>query len=149
MSWPARWPRRSRRWRNDRCPALARGVVSQVKRGVKRRCLSCEAVFYDMLRFPIHCPKCGAEFDATAKAKLVSVPRPAKSRTARSNFSRSTKPAPDQVAADTEGEARDKAEDAEDREVETGDADETEEAETDDAADPAADGDDDELAEDR
>lgn len=126
--------------------------MSPVERGVKRRCLSCEAMFYDMLRFPIRCPKCGADFDATAKSKLVSVPRPAKSRTARTNFSRSTKPAPDKAAADMDAEApRDKAEDEEDLEVEvdeTDETDETDDAETDDAVDPAPD-DDDKLAEDR
>ncbi|MEL6208620.1 MAG: TIGR02300 family protein, partial [Pseudomonadota bacterium] len=33
--------------------------------GVKRTCLTCAARFYDMMRDPIICPSCGAEFDAT------------------------------------------------------------------------------------
>lgn len=34
--------------------------------GVKRRCASCDAPFYDMLRYPINCPKCGAAFNPDA-----------------------------------------------------------------------------------
>lgn len=30
--------------------------------GVKRRCQSCSAAFYDLNREPIVCPKCGTEF---------------------------------------------------------------------------------------
>ncbi len=30
--------------------------------GTKRRCLSCTAVFYDLKKTPILCPKCGVEF---------------------------------------------------------------------------------------
>lgn len=32
------------------------------ERGLKRVCLHCEAKFYDMMRFPILCPKCGTEY---------------------------------------------------------------------------------------
>lgn len=32
------------------------------ERGTKRICLHCEAKFYDMMRTPILCPKCGEEF---------------------------------------------------------------------------------------
>ncbi len=35
---------------------------SHPERGLKRTCLSCEAKFYDMVRTPMVCPKCGAEF---------------------------------------------------------------------------------------
>ncbi len=34
--------------------------------GQKRTCQDCGAKFYDMLRTPIVCPKCGAEFAAVA-----------------------------------------------------------------------------------
>jgi uncharacterized protein (TIGR02300 family) len=34
--------------------------------GVKRRCASCDAPFYDLLRSPIQCPKCGTAFNAAA-----------------------------------------------------------------------------------
>jgi uncharacterized protein (TIGR02300 family) len=37
--------------------------------GVKRRCLSCTAPFFDMNRSPIACPKCGAAFT------VVELPR--------------------------------------------------------------------------
>ncbi len=32
------------------------------ERGIKRICLHCEARFYDLMRFPILCPKCGTEY---------------------------------------------------------------------------------------
>jgi hypothetical protein len=125
--------------------------MSTVDRGVKRRCASCEALFYDMLRFPIRCPKCGAEFDATVKSKLVSVPRPPKNRTARTNFSRSTKPAPDKSPGEAEAEEPKEAtpedENEEDDERDVEDADDADDA--DDAADPAEDDGDDKAAGDR
>lgn len=37
-------------------------VIDKSLRGVKRRCGACSAPFYDMLRSPIQCPKCGALF---------------------------------------------------------------------------------------
>ncbi len=37
--------------------------------GAKRVCHSCGAAFYDMLRSPILCPKCGAEYDPEAILK--------------------------------------------------------------------------------
>jgi len=37
--------------------------------GVRRRCLSCHAAFYDLGRTPIVCPKCDVEF------KVVELPR--------------------------------------------------------------------------
>ncbi len=37
--------------------------------GVKRTCQSCGAVFYDLRRDPITCPKCGTEFDPEAVLK--------------------------------------------------------------------------------
>ena len=40
--------------------------MSEPRWGVKRRCNSCEARFYDLGRDPIHCPKCGAVFVAVA-----------------------------------------------------------------------------------
>jgi len=36
---------------------------------MKRTCQSCGARFYDMLRSPIACPKCGTEFDPDAALK--------------------------------------------------------------------------------
>ncbi len=57
--------------------------------GVKRTCQSCGAVFYDLRRDPITCPKCGTEHDPEAvlksrrsrpavadEPKLVPVPVP-------------------------------------------------------------------------
>ncbi|MCK6451826.1 MAG: TIGR02300 family protein [Alphaproteobacteria bacterium] len=37
--------------------------------GVKRTCQSCGAVFYDLRRDPITCPKCGVEYDPEAVLK--------------------------------------------------------------------------------
>ncbi len=37
--------------------------------GQKRVCNSCAAKFYDLNKDPIICPKCGAEFDASAVIK--------------------------------------------------------------------------------
>ncbi|MBI3710246.1 MAG: TIGR02300 family protein [Proteobacteria bacterium] len=37
--------------------------------GLKRVCQSCGARFYDLARSPIHCPKCGAEFDPEVLVK--------------------------------------------------------------------------------
>ena len=37
--------------------------------GQKRQCQSCAARFYDMLRSPIHCPKCGTVFEPEAQLK--------------------------------------------------------------------------------
>lgn len=37
--------------------------------GVKHTCMSCGARFYDMLRNPVVCPKCGSEVDVSVIAK--------------------------------------------------------------------------------
>jgi uncharacterized protein (TIGR02300 family) len=37
--------------------------------GQKRRCLECEAAFYDLNRDPITCPKCGAVHQPVARLK--------------------------------------------------------------------------------
>ncbi|MEO1472228.1 MAG: TIGR02300 family protein [Pseudomonadota bacterium] len=46
--------------------------------GVKRTCLTCAARFYDMMRDPIVCPNCGAEFDVVVAAKPRRAKAPAK-----------------------------------------------------------------------
>ena len=51
--------------------------------GSKRNCQSCGAKFYDLMRNPILCPSCGAQFDPettlrTRRTKPVAVPKPAK-----------------------------------------------------------------------
>lgn len=66
--------------------------MSMIDRGVKRRCASCEAPFYDMGRTPIVCPKCGAHFEVGAK-RLVSAPRSPKTRAPRSAFGAAAKAA--------------------------------------------------------
>jgi uncharacterized protein (TIGR02300 family) len=43
--------------------------------GVKRRCTSCDAPFYDLMRSPIQCPKCGTAFNANARSALSSAKR--------------------------------------------------------------------------
>lgn len=37
--------------------------MAKAEWGTKRTCQSCAAVFYDLRRSPIACPKCGAAFD--------------------------------------------------------------------------------------
>ena len=68
--------------------------MTEIERGIKRRCSSCDAPFYDMLRYPIRCPKCGTEFDATAGKKLASVPRALKTSKARIGRPAAAKAAP-------------------------------------------------------
>lgn len=52
--------------------------VSKPELGVKRRCLSCAAPFFDLNRTPIVCPKCGAVFQivelAHSRAKWTPSP---------------------------------------------------------------------------
>jgi len=43
--------------------------VAKPEWGVKRTCQSCGAIFYDMRRSPITCPKCGTEHDPEAVLK--------------------------------------------------------------------------------
>ena len=43
--------------------------MSKPEWGMKRTCQSCGARFYDLLRSPIICPKCGAEFDPLANQR--------------------------------------------------------------------------------
>ncbi len=47
--------------------------VAKPELGLKRLCPNCGAKYYDLNRSPIHCPKCGAMFDAA----LVTKVRPA------------------------------------------------------------------------
>jgi uncharacterized protein (TIGR02300 family) len=44
--------------------------------GVKRRCLTCTAAFFDLNRTPIACPKCGAAFKVVeiAHSRPVGAP---------------------------------------------------------------------------
>ena len=53
------------------------------ERGTKRVCLHCEAKFYDLIRFPILCPKCGTEY-----VEVVRPPPPPR-QPRRSAFGRS------------------------------------------------------------
>lgn len=43
--------------------------MAKAEWGVKRTCQSCGAVFYDLRRDPITCPKCGTEHDPEAVLK--------------------------------------------------------------------------------
>lgn len=49
--------------------------MARAEWGMKRRCLSCGAAFYDLGKSPILCPKCGTEFNPEV---LVKTRRPAK-----------------------------------------------------------------------
>ena len=52
--------------------------MSKSEWGVKRRCAKCEVPFYDMLRYPIRCPKCGAAFSPDAATSRRSLKRSSK-----------------------------------------------------------------------
>ena len=47
-------------------------VRQKIDRGVKRRCAACATLFYDLLHYPIQCPKCGAAFKASTRTGLPS-----------------------------------------------------------------------------
>jgi uncharacterized protein (TIGR02300 family) len=62
-------------------PALSKGsTVVKAELGTKRTCPSCAARFYDLLKNPIVCPKCGVSFIAAAilpsKGDFPSAPVP-------------------------------------------------------------------------
>jgi hypothetical protein len=114
--------------------------MNQIDRGVKRRCGSCEAPFYDMLRYPVTCPKCGAVFDPTAgKKKLASVPRPPKTRTPKAAFGAAAKaaakPVPKPVEADEPPAEVAEEEALDDVEVDSDEVEDADEAADDDAED--------------
>ncbi len=67
--------------------------------GVRRRCLSCEAAFFDLNRAPILCVKCGAVFN------IVELPRsPPRRAAVQMQAAESIVPV---VAADADVEAED------------------------------------------
>ena len=43
--------------------------MGKIERGIKRLCQDCGALYYDLDKNPIICPKCGAEFDPEAILK--------------------------------------------------------------------------------
>ena len=43
--------------------------MGKIKRGIKRICQDCGALYYDLDKDPIICPKCGSEFDPEAILK--------------------------------------------------------------------------------
>ena len=43
--------------------------MGKIERGIKRICQECGALYYDLEKNPIVCPKCGAEFDPEAILK--------------------------------------------------------------------------------
>jgi uncharacterized protein (TIGR02300 family) len=49
-------------WRPDPNPASRRNTVVKAELGTKRTCPSCAVRFYDLLKDPITCPKCGTSF---------------------------------------------------------------------------------------
>jgi uncharacterized protein (TIGR02300 family) len=80
--------------------------VAKAELGVKRRCLSCGAAFFDLNREPIACPKCSAVF------QVVELPHSAPRKTPYRSVAVSEPSSDDQAAsedaetaADTDGEA--------------------------------------------
>jgi hypothetical protein len=86
----------------------ARGKID---RGVKRRCTACATLFYDLLHYPIQCPKCGATFDVNARPSLL--PTSTKRLKPASARARSKAAAVPLVEADNRKPPGDKTEDAE------------------------------------
>lgn len=78
-------------------------VRQKIERGVKRRCATCDTLFYDLLHYPIQCPKCGEPYKAPAKGSLASTAKRLKAST----------PRPKARAAKTEKPKRQKARDEE------------------------------------
>ena len=87
--------------------AVARGKID---RGVKRRCAACATLFYDLLHYPIQCPKCGTPY---VSARPGSSPSSAKRFKAASPRARSRAAAVPLVEADNRKQPGDKTEDAE------------------------------------
>jgi uncharacterized protein (TIGR02300 family) len=92
---------------------------TMANRGLKRICASCGTKFYDMGKFPIICPNCGAEFDGAVEVK---------SRRSRSTI------APDTVKRD-EIEAKNREAMEEDDTVSLDDIDENDDDDLDDDLD--------------
>jgi uncharacterized protein (TIGR02300 family) len=64
--------------------------MAKAELGVKRRCLTCEAPFYDLNRVPIVCPKCAAAFQVV---EIVYSP-PMRAPFPRAGFARPASVAP-------------------------------------------------------
>lgn len=83
---------------------IERGLsVAKPDRGKKHTCHSCAAVFYDMKRTPIICPKCGAEIEVQA---LLKPRRPAPQAQA-AKPAKPAKPEPTPADSDDETESED------------------------------------------
>ena len=57
--------------------------VAKPELGAKRLCQACGAKYYDLMRDPIVCPKCGATFVAVALVSSAAALRAAKAEAAR------------------------------------------------------------------
>lgn len=113
--------------------------MSAVEWGVKRRCGKCETPFYDLLRDPIRCPKCGTVFRVEAAGpRSPSAARSSKARGVRLTGGPSRSPGPAPVA-ETPSAARADA-DADDADNGDEDADEAE-PDSEDETDGETDGD--------
>ena len=84
-------------------------AAPKIDRGVKRRCGACATLFYDLLHYPIQCPKCGAAVDPKAGASANATKR-FKAATRRPSAKKATpvdKPKPrKEKTEDTETENR-------------------------------------------
>lgn len=122
--------------------------MSAVEWGVKRRCGKCETPFYDLLRDPIRCPKCGTVFRAEAAGPRS--PSKARAPKARGNWTagagaRSSHPMPgtealdpiridaDKARADEEADQDQADEDTDEAEPDSGDVPGDDEADDDEA----------------
>jgi uncharacterized protein (TIGR02300 family) len=68
--------------------------VAKAELGVKRRCLSCGAAFFDLNREPIVCPKCAAVF------QVVEPPRSAPRRPPYRPMQSEARDGDDQISSD-------------------------------------------------
>jgi uncharacterized protein (TIGR02300 family) len=94
---------------------------NKAARGTKRVCQACEVRFYDLLRDPIVCPACGAQYTPVAQPVFELGAR--KTPAAKTGWRQNTKrPSPIEPAPDAELAAPAEAPDTEDLEVATEDA---------------------------
>jgi uncharacterized protein (TIGR02300 family) len=94
---------------------------NKAARGTKRVCQACEVRFYDLLRDPIVCPSCGAQYTPVVQPAVELGAR--KTPAAKTGWRQSIKrPGPIEPAPDAELAAPPEAADTEDLEVATEEA---------------------------
>ena len=76
--------------------------MKDFERGAKRKCTSCSTLFFDLNKFPIICPNCGAEVN-TLLTNVSKRGRPPKSTKVESNTSKSDEVKLDEISVEEPG----------------------------------------------